>query len=86
MFCESLPREDFNYSRDVNIFMVNFSPYLEYYFSLDVTLLYYYFWLPQGSTHTTAGFISQSALPNLIINIEGLHPKVKNIKWSTPLW
>jgi len=27
----------------VNIFMVNFSPYLEYYFSLDVTLLYYYF-------------------------------------------
>jgi len=27
----------------VNIFMVNFSPYLEYYFSLDITLLYYYF-------------------------------------------
>jgi len=23
--------------------MVNFSPYLEYYFLLDVTLLYYYF-------------------------------------------
>jgi len=27
----------------VIIFMVNFSLYLEYYFSLDVTLLYYYF-------------------------------------------
>jgi len=27
----------------VNIFVVNFSLYLEYYFSLDVTLLYYYF-------------------------------------------
>jgi len=27
----------------INIFMVNFSPYLEYYFSLDVTLIYYYF-------------------------------------------
>jgi len=27
----------------INIFMVNFSPYLEYYFSLDVILVYYYF-------------------------------------------
>jgi len=44
------------------------------------------FWRPQGSTHTTVGFIPQSALPNLIINIQGLHPKVKNIKWSTPPW
>ena len=66
--------------------MVNFSPYLEYYFSLDATLLYYYFWRPQCSTHTTAGFIPQSALPKFNNKHTRTTSQSENIKWSTPPW